>query len=190
MKKIMTVMCAALALTAGLLVSGCEVADEFTGKDTWLERDFDYTDKNSETSSVECYFYYSDSAYTNAKLKTDVSMPAGLTVVVVPKSGTTLYTELGIDPMFLYKNFPKSDTATIDDANDGETAGTGTVSFKPNDTLWSAFYLYYTSNGKLTKTEIPTAVKTDGNYTMISDSTNFSWKKMLTQILVGKVLGE
>jgi len=36
MKKIMTVMCAALALTAGLLVSGCEVADEFTGKGLYV----------------------------------------------------------------------------------------------------------------------------------------------------------
>src|SRR5574344_1834443 len=118
MKRRFAVVCAAAVIAAVTMVSGCdsEVADEFSGKDTWRERDFTYTDISDNKSVVECYFYYSNSEYKNDTLSTSVSMPAGLTVVVVPKSGTTLYTTLGGNSMYLYKNFPKGTEVTVNDA--------------------------------------------------------------------------
>lgn len=186
MKKIFYVLAAALALA--IVCTGCssDDTDTFTGKNTWLERDFTYTDSSSNQSRVACYFYYSDSAYTNANMNTDITMNAGLTIVCVPSSDSTLNSSLG--NKFIYKNFAKGATINNDSDVSSDTSATLSGTFTVSDNLWTAFYAYYTLNGTLEQTSLPSQIKTGSGYTQLTDLTNFSWKKMLAQILVSNLV--
>lgn len=201
MKKILTVLAAVVALASGMIFTGCELEDELknavgpSGK--WCEKDFEYKGSDEKTTELRVYMIYNETEYSNSKFEyknkndndewvTVKTLPAGLTLVAVPKSGatpTTLTQAFGSN-RYAIKTFAQGKGFSAD----GEEAADG--KFKMSYTLWGAVCFLNPSIPSSANSNPPDCVRTNSDYTQLTDFSEFNWKKITAQILVDKLLTE
>lgn len=189
MKKFFAIL-ASVALSLGFL-AGCSEEDELGAPtETWVEKDYSYTDDNGKTSQLTCYFMFTESGYSNSSLKnvpensqngSSTTIKPGLTVVIVPSASAdtsvtgTIISELA-DNKFICKTFGM-----------GSNDESG-YSFEMTYAKWNVFYYAnisaFLSNDQLKNP--PTPLKTTG-YTELTDFSNFSWKRLLANYLLGSL---
>ena len=194
MKKILAVLSAMFVLACGMMMTGCEfkeALDELSGpKDRWCETVFSYEAKNGTKSDLTCHLFYSEKgvpANSNSKYKADIEIPAGLTILVVGDS-----TSEGLDIIAANKYVMKTLKQGASLNGDGEEVEDG--KFKMNSTLWTLICTLGDSdipNSASTTVPVPISTKADGEkYTELTELGDFSWKKILAQILINKLLEE
>lgn len=194
MKKIITTVSALLVLACGILFSGCDLKEALENlvgpKDKWCETVFSYESEGGITSDLTCYLFYSEKgvpANSNDKYKDDIEIPAGLTILVVGDS-----TSEGLDIIAADKYVMKTLKQGASFNADGEEVEDG--KFKMNSTLWTLICTLGDSEIPDTATSTPPTPisrKADGEkYTELTEIGDFSWKKIIAQILVNKLLEE
>lgn len=171
------------------LFNSCELDDDdFIGpKNKWCLKEFQYTDDEKQTSSVDCYFLYSDGTYSPSSTlvvnnKFDFTVE-GLTVVAIPRLDSPLYSKLGSNKYFV-KTFKAGKKYT--DAGEEDASG----KFSMHSTLWTAICVLNPSLVSTASKAVPQPLKVNSGYTELTDLTNFSWKKITAQFLVDKLLSE
>ncbi|MDE5899256.1 MAG: hypothetical protein K2H09_08360 [Treponemataceae bacterium] len=171
-----------LCAWGGALLAGCETNDSpFTGpKDKWCEKDFTY-----ENTDFMCYFYYSDTGWkdgtvSNKILKEGIEIGAGLTILIVPHS-EGLAGVLTKD-QFAIKTFANGDKV------EGEGEASSGKSFSVSETSWNLLCAANPSLRSNAESTLPAAIQKNSPYTQIGDYSTFSWKKILAEILVDKLL--
>ena len=185
--KILTAMM--LVLTTFTFLS-CKSNDDdeiFAPLNTWVHKDYSYTYTNTGTTSttnLRCYFMFSRSGYSYKKGNSSETLPAGLTVVIVPAAqststaATALLNTLG-DKNYILKTF-ELNKAT--DSGDSDS-----FSFTMTETKWNVFYIanfstFYPTESTSTPTQLASSA-----YTELSEDevkANFSWKKLLLEYLL------
>lgn len=194
MKKIMTVISTMLILACGMIMTGCDLKEALENlvgpKDKWCETVFSYESENGTKSDLTCHLFYSEKgvlANSNSKYKADIEIPAGLTILVVGDS-----TSEGLDIIAANKYVMKTLKHGASFNADGEEVEDG--KFKMNSTLWTLICTLGDSEIPDTATSTPPTPisnKSAGaEYTELTDLTGFSWKKIIAQILIDKLLEE
>ena len=201
MKKIMSIMMAAVVAICGLALTSCGELGKVCDKDVWIEKDYPPQDPN-----FTVYFYYTD----NDGYKSDTELvdfiandgekpknvkdaiKAGLNIFVEVTSGSDLV-EAAIGKKVLFKNFPKGtivDTIIESVGGEEESQKSFLDSLVINDTTWLAIELYQ-KMWKEGETAVPYCLKASNNYKVSTDITelfkNMSWKKILATILVSSL---
>lgn len=174
------------------LFNSCELDDDdFIGpKNKWCYKEFQYTDEN-DTSSVDCYFLYSDGTYSPSSTlvvnnKFDFTVE-GLTVVAIPRPASPLYSKLGSKNTYVVKTFIAGKKYN----DDGEENSSG--KFSMHSTLWTAICVLNPSLVSNASKDVPQPLKVNSGYTELTELTEltkFSWKKITAQFLVDKLLSE
>ena len=195
--KMKTGFLAALALFFMALSSCGNDADEdiFAPTNTWVYKDLTYGAQGQEASSLRCYLLFSRGGYKISDLanlpessRNGDQLKPGLTVVIVPSSSSergALTTILG-EHYFICKSFALNE----------ETDGDDGFRFKMTEAKWNVFYIANVKSLYPTQTSrAPKELSTTG-YSEISGITenaadvaerareNFSWKKLLLEILL------
>lgn len=174
------------------LFNSCELDDDdFIGpKNKWCYKEFQYTDEK-QTSSVDCYFLYSDGTYSPASTLVENNnfnfTVEGLTVVAIPRLNSPLYSKLGSKNTYVVKTFIAGKKYN----DDGEENSSG--KFPMHSTLWTAICVLNPSLVSTASKAVPQPLKVNSGYTEFSDLTDlkkFSWKKITAQFLVDKLLSE
>ena len=173
MKKIMAIFS---VLAAVFVFASCDdVLKEVAPKDTWIAEPIDYK-VGSETVSLMCYLYYSDSGTTTPKETID----PGLTIVVRATTDAAAVKFLGASGTaqnYIIKNFPKDTELSL-------TSGKVTI----NDTVWAGLGIVRDFSNK--KTGTPECLTMAG-YTKFSGSfTDENWNKILALIITKSVLNK
>ena len=156
-------------------------------KNKWCNKEFQYTDDEGKTSFVDCYFLYSDGTYSPASTLVDNNnfdfKAEGLTVVAIPRLDSPLYSTLG-NNKYVVKTFIAGKKYN----DDGEENSSG--KFSMHSTLWTAICVLNPSLVSTASKAVPQPLKVNSGYTVLTDLTNFSWKKITAQFLVDKLLSE
>lgn len=194
MKKIMAVLSAMFVLACGMMMTGCELKEaleELAGpKDKWCETVFSYESENGTKSDLTCHLFYSEKgvpANSNSKYKADIEIPAGLTILVVGDS-----TSEGLDIIAANKYVMKTLKQGASFNADGKEVEDG--KFKMNSTLWTLICTL--GDSEIPNTAIstpPTPISSKAaaaEYTELTELGDFSWKKILAQILIDELLEE
>ncbi|QNL98292.1 hypothetical protein [Treponema sp. Marseille-Q4132] len=164
MKKIMAIFS---VLAAVFVFASCDdVLKEVAPKDTWIAEPIDYK-VGSETVSLMCYLYYSDSGTTTPKETID----PGLTIVVRASTDAEAVKLLGSGTAqnYIIKNFPK------DSKIDG-----GSVTI--NDTLWAGVGIVRNFSKKTTST--PECLSMAG-YDKFTGT--FNWDGILAKLILESI---
>ena len=139
---------------------------------------------------MTCHLFYSEKgvpANSNSKYKADIEIPAGLTILVVGDS-----TSEGLDIIAANKYVMKTLKQGASLNGDGEEVEDG--KFKMNSTLWTLICTLGDSDipdSASTTVPVPISIKADGEkYTELKELGDFSWKQILAQILINKLLEE
>lgn len=197
MKKLFGIISAAVILASAMVFSGCSAEDEevLAPTETWVEKEYSYTDESGNSSQLTCYFMFTEKGYANSNLKnvpeaskngSATTIKPGMTVVIVPsakaKSPTAgTIAETLSTTKFICKTFPLG-TQTVKES-DSDTKG---FSFEMTKAKWNVFYYAniasFMKNDQLKNPPVP--LKTSG-YTELTDFSNFSWKKLLANYLLG-----
>ena len=187
MKKIMAGLSAMFVLACGMMMTGCELDDtleDIVGpKNKWCKKTFDYSN-DTTTSKLTCYFYYTEEAVTDSKLRDGIEIPAGLTVVAI--ASTNDANNILSGNKYVIKTLKQGEKIT-DDAADNVNG-----KLTMNSALWTAICVLNPSIPSSAKSTIPAAINKDSDvvYTELTDMSNFSWKNILAQILIDKLLEE
>ena len=204
MKKIMSIMMAAVVAICGLALTSCGELGKVCDKDVWIEKD--YPTKNP---NFTVYFYYTD----NDGYKSDTKLvdfiangdeepvnakdaiKAGLNIFIEAKSGNDLV-EAAVGKKVLFMNFPKGtivDTIIDSVGGEEETQKSFLDSLVINDATWLAIELYQ-KMWKEGETAVPYCLKASNKYQVSTDIKdlfqNMSWKKILATILVSSLEDE
>lgn len=197
--KMKTGFLAALALFFMALSSCGNDADEdiFAPTNTWVYKDLTYGAHGQEASSLRCYLLFSRGGYKisdlanlpkSSKSEDQDQLKPGLTVVIVPSSSSErgALTEILGNQYFICKSFALNE----------ETDGDDGFRFKMTEAKWNVFYIANVKSLYPTQTSrAPKELSTTG-YSEISGITgdaadaaerareNFSWKKLLLEILL------
>ena len=198
MKKIFMIISAALLLAGAGFFTGCKEGDEITQglagpKNTWCNMPVSYTNSDGgQTAALYAYFYYTDtdvsSTSTSATaLKSGITIPAGLTIVITaaPSTGTDGVSSIinGLtSSAYIIKTFPKNSETTADTGDESYT-------FKGSLEKWSAIYwakddLRKSDNKSATP---PYQLTNSGNGTALAWDNikeQFSWKRLLANYLL------
>ena len=87
MKKVIIFALAALLCSFSLAGWSDDSEDGVPGKGVWQKKTVNYKARNADgtgddTTTLEVYLYYSDEAYTQNNLRSDVTIDPGLTVII------------------------------------------------------------------------------------------------------------
>ncbi len=191
LKRILAVIAATASVFA---FAGCseEDADALLGpENTWCGMDVTYTPENASSSAtIYVWCYYTDTEVkgtgTTAGMKSDITLPAGLTFVVTSKVDNSSIISGLTKNAYIMKSFPKdTDTSTDLDASDT------TYSFKGSRAAWAALYWakadLRNSENQLSKNTVLSVLATtssDENLSWDSVKSTFSWKKLLANYLL------
>ena len=194
MKKIFSLLSAALLLAGSLAFTGCdEVADEILGNTgTWFKYNVTYNEEEGGTggSTLTCYLLYTDSVYKNSELSVNAytnedntGIAPGLTVVVTNDSNSTIGKIANTS--YAIHTFEKGKPATS--ASNSDTYGEFS-NFSISSTLWHSLYVLKYNDLKRVS-GIPTQISkgVQNTYKPVQD---FSWKRILGQILLEDLLEE
>lgn len=189
MKKILTILTAALLLGAGLLVSckeeGDEIINELAGPtNTWCEIPVYITTEETSNSKPDLYldliFCATDYAKKSGSANLGVDLKAGITVVA---HASIELESLGMSAgSYVVKNFPLNGSSNDTDDNDS-------YSFTGSKAKWTALYwskkAMRDTNTQIDLPKAPTPVcNTNTGYTQLTDLSKFSWKKLLANYLL------
>ena len=169
MKKIMAIFS---VLAAVFVFASCDdVLKEVAPKDTWIAEPIDYK-VGSETVSLMCYLYYSDSGTTTPN---NTTIDPGLTIVVRASStgdAANLFQNAAATyKTYVIKNFPK------DSKIDGSSV---TI----NDTLWAGLGVVRNFSKKTTST--PECLSMAG-YQEFGTFTESDWDGLLAQLILESI---
>ncbi|MBP5251408.1 MAG: hypothetical protein J6Z17_03225 [Treponema sp.] len=200
MKKILSWLSAALIIAGTFAFTGCdEVAKEVLNNEgVWFKYTvkYDETDDPNSGSSLICYILYTDNEYKNSNLSakaytngTDGSstggsgLAAGLTLVVKNDSGS----KVGklANNTYAIHTFEKDKKVSSTTTVEGDDLGAFS-NFTVGSTLWNAFYLYNIKDLER-QSGVPAVISKEfqNTFTPVKD---FSWKKILGQLLVDNLL--
>ena len=192
MKKIFSLLSAALLFAGSVAFTGCDEANEIfdevlENKGVWFEYNVQYGDEGSESSLI-CYVLYSDSEYKNndlsSKAAENQTLPAGLTLVVKNDSGNPVgQLANNTYAIHTFEKGKKVSEATTTEGDDLTTFS----KFEVGSGLWNAFYLYNVKTLKRTTGVPPVLLKSMQN-TFTPITSGFKWKKVLAQMLVDGLL--
>lgn len=204
MKKIMSIMMAAVVAICGLALTSCDGVGEVCDKDVWIEKDyppqnpnftvyFYYTDNDGYKSDTKLVDFIADDGEEPKNVKDAIK--AGLNIFVEAKSGNDLV-EAAVGKKVLFKNFPKGtivDTIIESVGGEEESQKSFLDSLVINDTTWLAIELYQKMWNK-GETAVPYCLKASNKYQVSTDIKdlfeNLSWKKILATILVSSLEDE
>ena len=153
-------------------------------------KNFSIQMKKKKTSSVDCYFLYSDGTYSPASTLVDNTnfdfTVEGLTVVAIPRLASPLYSKLGGNKYYVVKTFRAGKKYT------DEGVETDSGKFSMHSTLWTAICVLNPSLVSTASKDVPQPLKVNSGYTPLTNfkETDFSWKKITAQFLVDKLLSE
>ena len=179
MKKSMMILSAMLVLLGSLMFTGCLGGLEPAPEEEWEYKAIEYEVKDS-TILLDCYVSFSEEEYTVAK----VTFPAGLNIMIVPDadSDSEILSELFgeiTDKTYILKSFPLNEAVDYDEEEGGKKK-----SFKASKTKWNIMYYGLAWDEKDYSVD-PFCRR----YTqMESIKGSFSFKQILTKILLSKVL--
>ncbi len=197
MKKFLTIMTALLLTASGFLFTSCEdesgltwgeVVNEIAPANTWYKVE----KENAEgTNTLTLYMYYTASDTTPSGLRSDIEkLAAGITVVAVNSSTGTI---MGLgNNKFIMKTFAKDSQETLTD-DDSDTNG---YAVRGNATTWAGLYVYCAKNypgfRSTGTTTLPAPLQSSykNTFTLLTDLTSFSWKKVLVNWLLGELTEE
>lgn len=156
-------------LAAVFVFASCDhILKEVSPKDTWIKEPIDYK-VGSETVSLMCYLYYSDSGTTT----NNETIDSGLTIVVRASSteeAANLFQDAAATyKTYVIKNFPK------DSKIDGSSV---TI----NDTLWAGLGVVRNFSKKTTST--PECLSMSG-YDKFTGA--FNWDGILAKLILESI---
>ena len=186
-----------ILLCLGLIIStsSCdvlnEVADEIVEEDRWVCKNLEYKDNDGAvTAQLECYFLYNTGKYNsngNYEWADGVEVSKGWNIVVLGNSANSVVKDLAAGT-YIFKNFDGKQKLKDGD-NDADA-----VELEFGDTLWKTFYIAnakeFRENESSIKPPKEILKKNEKMYTRISDPKDFSWKKLLANYLIDKLLKE
>ena len=197
MKKFTKILTAAAVLLSTLLITGCGAAENLkealsAPKDTWFRKEVTYKSGSGETeesTDLVVYMCYSDTGYTASNLKKGVTFESGLTVVVIAKnqdSSNTVNEVVNglVHGKYLLKTFSDKKETEVD--ADGETS-TGKKSITMSPTKWNIIYNSVQMEKEDGTIDIFT---TNSLWEKIDDPSNFSWKKIMGNYVLEKLLDD
>ena len=168
MKKILAIFS---VLTAVFVFASCDhILKEVSPKDTWIKEPIDYK-VGSETVSLMCYLYYSDSGTTTPN---NTTIDPGLTIVVraTTDAEAAKFFGAGITAeKYIIKKLPK------DSKIDG-----GSVTI--NDTLWAGLGVVRNFSKKTTST--PECLSMAG-YQEFGTFTESDWDGILAKLILESI---
>ncbi len=193
MKKFTLILSALMVLMCGFMFMGCDeledaVNDLVGPENTWCCMPVEYKNSDSSTAAtLYVWCYYTDTAVTGtgepAGMKSDVTLPAGITMVVTAKSDLTSVIQGLNTNTYILKSFPRdSDTAGLDETDTS-------YSFSGTKAKWTALYR---SKEALRQSEnqtsgvLPCLATSSGATPLSWDNikAQFSWKKLLASYLL------
>ena len=202
MKKLMSIMMAAVVAICGLALISCDGLGEVCDKDVWIENDYDiqdqkiivyfyYTDNDGYKSETELVDFIANDGEKPVNAKDEIK--AGLNIFVRVISNSELVDDV-IGKKVLFKNFPKGKIAeTIINGGEGEPQKSFLDSLEINDATWLAIELYQKIWNKGEKA-VPDFLKSKNKCQVSTDINalfqNMSWKKILATILVSSLEDE
>ncbi len=185
MKKIFTILTAALLAATGFLFTSCEdeeVTEVLAGPtNTWCKMPVSYSvsdDESNQTANLYAYFYYTDTDVTiNNK-----TLQAGLNLIVTAADdNTNSIINTLTTSAYIHKNFAKDTDTEVGDSD----TDTEVIKVNGSRAKWAAIYW---AKEDLRKSENksanpPTAFKT-GTELSAENLTNFSLKRLLANYLL------
>lgn len=184
MKKILSMLGAALLLAGSLAFTGCdevanELADELAPENTWCELPVDLGSDGEPDVYLDVIFCpknYSGTA-GSANLKKSINLEAGITVVAWAKVAVE---SLGMTAgSYAIKSFPLNGTDNNSDEN---------FSFAGTKVKWGAIYLakkdLRNSSTQIRLPAAPGAVTNSSTYVEVTDLEHFNWKALLASYLL------
>ena len=196
MKKIFSLISAALLLAGTFAFTGCDEAGEILGNTgVWYKYNVTYNEDENGTggSTLTCFLMYSDTTYTNSGLSSKAytngedgasgtGLNPGLTIVVKNDSGSTVGKL--VNNSYAIHTFEKNKAATSSSDNADQFGNYS--NFTISSGLWQT--LYVLKYDELTRvTGVPSVISKEmqNTFTPVED---FSWKYVLKNILVDKLL--
>ena len=198
MRKILTILTAAMMLATGFLLSGCsdDDDDEFFGPtNTWCEAPI--TKKAEDGSEITLGYIaavYCDEDYVStgtgsSQLKKGEKLDAGITIVIWGDSNASDDSFTGsilnglTKATYIKKTFPKGSETAVDSE--------GTSKVKGSRLVWSSAYVFnkdlhtVANQKKLPLAPVPmtSSVYSDASETL----KDFSWKTVLKQYLINSL---
>jgi len=192
MKKILSMLGAALLLAGSLAFTSCDEASELLGNTgRWYKYTVSYNedDSSSTSSTLICYMLYSNSTYTNGNMskkactnEAQTGLDAGLTIVVCNDAANSTIGKIS-NTSYAIHTFKKDEP--VSSSGDAETFGEfGNVTI--GSTFWNAFYtLKYKDLSSVSGVPVQISRDVQNTYNPVQD---FSWKKILGQILIDNLL--
>ena len=198
MKKILTILTAAMMLATGFLLSGCsgDDDDEFFGPtNTWCEAPITKkADDGSEITlgyiaAVYCDEDYVSTGTGSSQLKKGEKLDAGITIVIWGDSNASNDSFTGsilnglTKATYIKKTFPKGSETAVD--------SDGTSKVKGSRLVWSSAYVFnkdlhnVENQKKLPLAPVPMI---SSAYSDVSETLkDFSWKTVLKQYLINSL---
>ncbi len=199
MKKILTILAAALVLAGGFLLSGCsnDDDDDFFGPlNTWCEAPITKTAEDGSVitlgyiAAVYCDEDYVSNGTGSSQLKNGEKLEAGVTVVIWGDSNASEESLAGsvlnglTKATYIKKTFPKGSETEVYDSQ-------GSSKVKGSRLVWSAAYVFNKDLHNInTQKKLPLAPVpvTSSLYSDASESLkDFSWKTVLKQYLINSL---
>ena len=197
MKKVIIFALAALLCSFSLAGCSDDSEDGVPGKGVWQKKTVNYKARNADgtgddTTTLEVYLYYSDEAYTQNNLRSDVTIDPGLTVIITASSDrqsqtSQLAQQLGGNKYVMkhYKKGASLNDGTAEDVEDKNGISNMTV----GDSSWRVIYTALLVSGNtVAQTETPEPIRKGRGYSQIGYDTeeikkNLSWKRLLIALL-------
>lgn len=205
MKKTFSLICILAALICGAVFTGCDLdEDDFVApKDTWVYKEgksensyvYSWTDAENKEKKVkfDVYINYatneSSIKFKGEKDETAQRVFPGLNVILVPnaetseeKSNVQLLFDIaeasGIENIAIFKAFSTEPEVGEDDSS--------TSKQKIGTAVWTSIYNlnHFEKMGNNSITKIV------ANYSLIADTKNLKWKRVVYDLLGNKLLGE
>lgn len=205
MKKTFSLICVLAALICGAVFTGCDLdEDDFVApKDTWVykegnsENSYVYTwkdaDNNEKKVKFDVYINYATKE-TNIKFDGETNETAqkvlpGLNVILVPKAETSeeksnvqllfdIAEASGIENIAIFKAFGTEPEVGKDDSS--------TSKQKIGTSAWTFIY----NLNHFEKMGNKSITNTVANLSLIADTKNLKWKRVVYNLLGNKLLGE
>ncbi|WP_178842788.1 hypothetical protein [uncultured Treponema sp.] len=194
MKKFCKFFGIAAVLLCGLFLGGCSEDDvnALSGpENTWCVMPVEYKNDESATSvTLYVWCYYTDYEIkgdgTNTGMRADITLPAGITMVVTSKADVgNIITGLNTNT-YIMKSFPK-------DSNVNPDEGDVSYSFNGSKAKWTALYWGKSDLRKPgnQQTGVLDCLKTSSSYSSLTDwesiKNSFSWKRLLATYLLNNL---
>ena len=190
MKKIIIFALAALLCSFSLAGCSSDSEDGVPGKGTWQKKTVDYKAKDGDTTTLEVYLYYSDEAYTQNNLRSDVTIDPGLTVIITASSDShpSQLAQQLVGNKYVMKHYEKGASLDDDTAENVEDKK-GIFEMAVGDGSWRVIYTALLVSGNtVAQTETPEPIRKGRGYSPLAYDTeeikkNLSWKRLLIALL-------